>query len=95
LDFDNAHAGRAEASQVFIDRRLTLKAQCLNKPTTARQYLSIPVDTHELNLTYEMKAKTDSEPGKRIYARRLGVIEPVFANIFVQKLMNRFTLRTS
>jgi hypothetical protein len=41
-----------------------------------------------------MKAKIDSEVGKRIYARRLGVVEPVFANICVQKRMHRLTLRT-
>jgi hypothetical protein len=41
-----------------------------------------------------MKAKIDSEVGKRIYARRLGVVEPVFANIWVHKRMHRFTLRT-
>ena len=46
------------------------------------------------NLIDEMKAKIDSEEGKRIYARRLGIVEPVFANICVQKRMNRFTLRT-
>jgi len=42
----------------------------------------------------ETKAKIDSEEGKRIYARRLGIIEPVFANICVQKRLHRFTLRS-
>jgi hypothetical protein len=32
-----------------------------------------------------MKAKIDSEQGKNIYARRLGIVEPVFANICVHK----------
>ncbi len=41
-----------------------------------------------------MKAKIESPQGKKIYARRLGVVEPVFANICVQKHMNRFTLRS-
>jgi hypothetical protein len=41
-----------------------------------------------------MKAKIDSEQGKRIYARRLGIVEPVFANLCVHKRMNRFTLRS-
>lgn len=35
-----------------------------------------------------------SEEGKRVYARRLGIVEPVFANICVQKRMHRFTLRS-
>ncbi len=66
----------------------------MSKPTTSRRYLSIPVDTHELNLIDEMKAKIDSEQGKRIYSRRLGIVEPVFANICMHKHMHRFTLRT-
>jgi transposase len=71
-----------------------LKARCLSKSTTSRRYLSIPVDSQPPNLIDEMKAKIDSEEGKRIYARRLGIVEPVFANLCVQKRMNRFTLRT-
>jgi transposase len=71
-----------------------VRAHCLSKPTTARRYLSVQVDTQPPNLIDEMKAKIDTEQGKRIYARRLGIVEPVFANICVQKRMNRFTLRT-
>lgn len=41
-----------------------------------------------------MKAKMDSETGKRFYARLLAIVEAVFANIWVQKRMSRFTLRT-
>jgi transposase len=71
-----------------------VKARCLSKPTSSRRYLSVPVDTQPPNLIDEMKAKIDSELGKQIYARRLGIVEPVFANICVQKHMNRFTLRS-
>jgi hypothetical protein len=41
-----------------------------------------------------MKTKIDTEQGKQIYARRLGIVEPVFANICVHKHMHRFTLRS-
>src|SRR5215211_6199183 len=58
-----------------------LKARCLSKPTTSRRYLSVPVNTQPPNLIDEMKAKIDTEQGKQIYARRLGIVEPVFANI--------------
>ena len=71
-----------------------LKARCLSKSTTSRRYLSVPVDTQPPNLIDVMKAKIDSQEGKRIYARRLGIVEPVFANICVHKRMHRFTLRT-
>jgi hypothetical protein len=69
------------------------RARCLSKADTSRRYLSIQVDSQQPNLIDEMKAKIDSEQGKRIYARRLGSVEPVFANICVHKRMNRFTLR--
>jgi hypothetical protein len=71
-----------------------VKTRCLSKPTTSRRYLSVAVDTQSPNLIDEMKAKIDSELGKQIYARRLGIVEPVFSNICVQKHMDRFTLRT-
>jgi transposase len=71
-----------------------VRAHCLSKPTSSRRYLSVQVDTQPPNLIDEMKAKIDSQVGKRIYARRLGVVEPVFSNICVQKRMHRFTLRT-
>ena len=71
-----------------------LRSRCLSKADTSRRYLSIQVDTQQPNLIDEMKAKIDSEEGKHIYARRLGIVEPVFANICVQKRMHRFTLRS-
>jgi transposase len=71
-----------------------VKTRCLSKSTTSRRYLSVPVDTQPPNLIDEMKTKIDSDEGKRIYARRLGIVEPVFANICVQKRMHRFTLRS-
>jgi transposase len=71
-----------------------LRSRCLSKSDTSRRYLSIQVDTAQPNLIDEMKAKIDSEQGKKIYARRLGIVEPVFANICVHKHMDRFTLRS-
>ena len=71
-----------------------LRSRCLTKSDTSRRYLSIQVNTGQPNLIDLMKAKIDSEAGKKIYARRLGIVEPVFANICVHKHMDRFTLRS-
>lgn len=71
-----------------------VRARCLSKSTSSRRYLSVPVQTQPPNLIDEMKAKIDSQEGKRIYARRLGIVEPVFANICAHKHMNRLTLRS-
>ena len=71
-----------------------VRDRCLSKESASRRYLSVRVDEPEPNVLDEMKTKIDSEQGKRIYARRLAIVEPVFANICVHKHMNRFTLRT-
>jgi transposase len=71
-----------------------LRARCLSKPTASRRYLSVQADSRRPNLIDVMKGKIDSEVGKRIYARRLGIVEPVFANICVQKHLHRFTMRS-
>jgi hypothetical protein len=41
-----------------------------------------------------MKARIDTPQGKQIYARWLAIVESFFANICVQKRLDRFTLRT-
>jgi hypothetical protein len=53
----------------------------------------VPVGSVPGRLTKAMAAKIDSEQGRRIYHRRIAIAEPVFANIRVHKVMNRFTLR--
>ena len=86
--YDIYHAGVEDCATC------PMKTRCLSKSTTSRRYLSIPVESQPPNLIDEMKARIDTEQGKRIYARRLGIVEPVFANICVHKRMNRFTLRS-
>jgi transposase len=71
-----------------------LRSRCLSKADTSRRYLSVQVDSQQPNLIDEMKVKIDSQEGKRIYATRLAIVEPVFANICVHKRMHRFTLRS-
>lgn len=71
-----------------------VRSSCLSKPNTPRRYLSIEVDEQQPSLIEQMKARIDTPEGKRIYARRLAIVEPVFANIRIQKRLDRFTLRT-
>jgi hypothetical protein len=40
-----------------------------------------------------MAAKIDTERGRKIYHRRIAIVEPVFANIRTHKGLSRFTLR--
>ena len=53
----------------------------------------VPVGVVPGNLLKEMIAKVDTERGREIYHQRIGVVEPVFANIRAVKRMDRFTLR--
>jgi transposase len=41
----------------------------------------------------KMREKIDSPAARRIYSQRMGIVEPVFANIAANKRMSRFTLR--
>ena len=70
-----------------------LKGRCLIQGNENRRYLSVPIAGTAENLTKPMIEKIDSEQGRRIYNRRIGIVEPVFANLRAQKGMNRFTLR--
>jgi hypothetical protein len=49
----------------------------------------VPIDS----LPHQMVEKIDTEQGRRIYPQRLVIAEPVFANIRINKRLDRFTLR--
>ncbi len=40
-----------------------------------------------------MKRKIDDQQGRYYYSRRLGIVEPVFGNIFATHRLRRFSLR--
>jgi hypothetical protein len=86
--YDIYHARQVDCA------RCPLKSPCLSKPDTPFRYLSVRVDIQRPNLIDEMKTKIDTPEGKQIYARRLAIVEPVFANIRVQKRLDRFTVHT-
>jgi transposase len=70
-----------------------LKVSCIRRKNGKRRHLSIPVGSVAGNLTKAMAQKLDSEKGRKIYSKRLAIVEPVFANIRTHKAMDRFTLR--
>jgi hypothetical protein len=59
-----------------------------------RRYLSVEVESQQPSLIEQMKARIDTPQGRQTYARRLAIVEPVFANIRVQKRLDHFTLRS-
>jgi hypothetical protein len=51
------------------------------------------VDASGNNISHAMVKKIETAKGRKIYPQRIGIVEPVFANIRVHKSMNKFTLR--
>ncbi len=45
------------------------------------------------SFTARMRNKIDSDEGRYRYSRRLGIVEPVFANIAAAHRLKRFSLR--
>ncbi len=78
-------------------RGCALRARCLRHPerTETRQvaFFQGQAANAPETFTAKMKRKIDSTIGRTIYGRRLGVVEPVFANIRSTKRLDRFTLR--
>lgn len=73
-----------------------LRSKCLRiAHTKARQVTFFTGRTKEAKETYTQKMikKVDTEAGRRIYSHRMGIIEPVFANIRSTLGLNRFSLR--
>jgi len=94
---------KAQAHGVFYRRYVAdadeckgceLKARCIRGRNGKCRSLNIPVGRVPGNLTEAMAAKIDSEKGHKIYSQRIGIVEPVFANIRTHKGMDRFTLRS-
>ena len=74
-----------------------LRDQCLRHPerTKIRQVAFFDKNQGSpLRHTERMKRAIDSDRGRKLYGRRLAIIEPVFANLRHNKRLDRFTLRS-
>lgn len=73
-----------------------LRPQCLRKPDVSvyRQVTFFSGKVRETHPhTKAMKARIDAREGRALYARRIGIVEPVFGNLHTHGL-RRFTLRS-
>ena len=67
---------------------------CLKKGGRRRSLFVIDSHSHGRTVySQRMIGLIDSSAGRQAYARRMAIVEPVFANIKSNKRMNRFTLR--
>ena len=74
----------------------TLRPRCIRNPTTkARQMAKLDkgVRGGTQSYTQKMIERFDTPRGRYYYSRRMGTVEPVFANIRSTLDLDRFTLR--
>ena len=75
-----------------------LRAQCMRDPSrTVMRQVAIFIGRSKQappRYIYQMRQKIDTIQGRYQYSRRLGIVEPVFANICSALGLRRFTLRT-
>ena len=69
-----------------------LRARCLSRGAE-RKSLALPVTAQPATLSARMRRKIDEPESRRIYSRRLAIVEPVFANLRSNKRLDRFTYR--
>lgn len=69
-----------------------LRSECMIRQAR-RRTLMIPLQNQPLPITDLMRRKIDTPDGRRLYERRMGTVEPVFANLVENKHLKRFTLR--
>jgi transposase len=73
-----------------------LRERCLRHPekTAIRQVAFFEKNQSVLPYTERMRRAIDSERGRKLYGRRIAIVEPVFGNLRHNKGLDRFTLRT-
>jgi transposase len=79
-------ADREDCGQCYF------RARCMAEKVRRRNLL-VPLGGVPRNLLREMARKVDTGRGRAIYHQRIGIAEPVFANIRAVKRLDRFTLR--
>ena len=75
-------------------RDCVLRVKCLRTPdATATRQVAILTRHTQPPYAEQMRQRIDSDNGRAQYARRLGIVEPVFGNLRYNKRLARFTLR--
>jgi hypothetical protein len=96
--FRNAdgYVGTAYMGRIHDCRACSLRSKCLRKShTAARQVVIFRGRDREAPPTFcaRMMERFDTPRGRFLYSRRMGVVEPVFANIRHVLELDHFTLR--
>ncbi|NIP61803.1 MAG: IS1182 family transposase [Candidatus Dadabacteria bacterium] len=89
------NSGNKYQSKIADCRDCPFREKCFkrNVENAKRRTLYIVDSKGKRNYSEEMRKKIDKPEFRDLYSKRMGIIEPVFANITSCKRMNRFTLR--
>ena len=92
----NRNEGNKYESKAKDCKECPFTDKCLHSKRKGNRYrtLYIPILKYKENLSQRMREKIDTAKYKEIYSKRLGLIEPVFADITYCKGITKFTLRT-
>ena len=84
---------KSYASEETDCKYCRIRAKCLRYKDAKRRHLTYYADASGENISHAMIKKIETEKGRKIYPQRIAIVEPVFANIRVQKRMDRFNLK--
>jgi hypothetical protein len=86
---DNGHLYRKYIAAETDCQVCPLRSRCIYGKDGKRKHLSVPIGE---SLSKTMVEKIETEQGRKIYPQRLAIVELVFANIRINKRLDRFTL---
>jgi len=95
----NSKAPRGYYGTVYMAKKTDcrvceLRPSCLRKPNSpARTVLKVEGREQGETFSQKMIKKVESEVGRFLYGMRMGIVEPVFANLRHMLGLDRFTLR--
>jgi hypothetical protein len=91
----NRNEGSKYQSKASDCKGCPYSEKCINSNKKKRncRTLYIPIQKYEENLAQKMREKIDTLKYKKLYSKRMQIVEPVFADITYCKGINRFTLR--
>jgi hypothetical protein len=87
---DHGHSYRKYLAAEENCQNCPLRPRCIYGAGAKRKQLSVPIGE---SLSKQMVEKIETAEGRRIYPQRLAIAEPAFANIRINKRLDRFTLR--
>ena len=84
---------RSYVAQELDCQACSYRKRCLTKKQSKRRYLSVMYAKEVAEYAQNMNAKFNTVEGRKIYDQRIVIDEPVFANLRIQKRLDKFVLR--